>query len=34
MRETCRQAHYSGEHVTIKHYLLTTERVGHESPEK
>lgn len=34
MRETCHQTHDSGEHVTVKHYLLTTKRVGHESPEE
>lgn len=34
MRETSRQTHDSGDHVTVKHYLLTTKRIGHKSPEK
>lgn len=34
MRETRRQAQDPGEHVTIKHYLLATKGVGHETPEE
>lgn len=34
MRETCHQAHDTGEHVTVKHYLLTAKCVSHESPEE